>query len=374
MTLELTIVVPAFNEAHRLAEGMKRFDAAVDDGAVDVDRTEVLVVDDGSADDTAATARTLLRSLPHHRVVRLPENQGKGAAVRTGVALARSTYVAFMDADMAIDPRAIPLLVSGLETNDLVIGSRALPDSMVESTYAIRSVMGRLFNRLVTTGTGLGLQDTQCGFKAFRSPVARLLFHLVRIDRFAFDVEILTRAHRLGLSIAEVPVQWRHVFGSSVHPLHDSVAMLTDVGRSRLGLVATPTVPGVIVGNVPKPALPVLAGGPTRGRTGEPTKALTEAVQRVVNDSLDGALMPVVATGRSALVLLPLVEPADCAVVLSALRAEFEPLPVSRRAMSIDDLADLGPLSGRLDAPAAPRGDQREPSPTRCPTAVPCSR
>ncbi len=349
MTLQLTIVVPAFNEAHRLAEGMKRFDAAVDAGAVDVDRTEVLVVDDGSADDTAATARTLLRSLPHHRVVRLPENQGKGAAVRTGVALARSTYVAFMDADMAIDPRAIPLLVSGLETNDLVIGSRALPDSMVESTYAIRSVMGRLFNRLVTTGTGLGLLDTQCGFKAFRSPVARLLFHLVRIDRFAFDVEILTRAHRLGLSIAEVPVQWRHVFGSSVHPLHDSVAMLTDVGRSRLGLVATPTVPGIIVGQRPEAgAARASAGGPTRGRTGEPTKALTAAVQRVVNDSLDGALMPVVAMGRSALVLLPLVEPADCAVVLSALRAEFEPLPVSRRSMSIDDLADLGPLSGQL--------------------------
>ena len=106
---------------------------------------------------------------------------------------------------------------------------------MVDGTYAVRAVMGRLFNRLVTTGTGLGLQDTQCGFKAFRTPVARLLFHLVPIDRFAFDVELLARARRLGLEVTEVPVQWKHVPGSTIHPLHDSVTMLSDVYRSRFG-------------------------------------------------------------------------------------------------------------------------------------------
>ena len=104
MTLELTIVVPAFNEAHRLSEGIKRFDAAVADGAVDIRRTELLVVDDGSTDGTATTARNLLTHLPHHRVVSHPVNRGKGAAVRTGVTLARSPYTAYMDADMAIDP------------------------------------------------------------------------------------------------------------------------------------------------------------------------------------------------------------------------------------------------------------------------------
>ena len=245
MTLELSIVVPAFNEAHRLAEGMKRFDAAVSDGAVDLRRTEMLVIDDGSTDATAATARSLLTHLPHHAVISLPSNQGKGAAVRTGVARARGEFTAYMDADMAIDPRAIPALVNGLRTADLVIGSRTLADSMVESTYAVRSVMGQLFNRLVTPGTGLGLRDTQCGFKALRTPAARLLFHLVRINRFAFDVEILARAQQLGLSIAEVPVQWRHVTGSTVHPLYDSVTMLSDVWRSRLGLLPTPPVPSV---------------------------------------------------------------------------------------------------------------------------------
>jgi glycosyltransferase involved in cell wall biosynthesis len=336
MTLELTIVVPVFNEAHRLAEGMKRFGAAVADGAVDIQRTEVLVIDDGSTDQTAATARSLVTQLPHHRVVSLPSNQGKGAAVRTGVSMARGTCTAYMDADMAIDPRAIPLLVDGLRANDVAIGSRALADSMVESTYVMRSVMGGLFNRLVTTGTGLDLHDTQCGFKAFRTPAARLLFHLVRIDRFAFDVEVLARARRLGLRITEVPVQWRHVPGSTIHPLHDSITMLTDVYRSRLGLLATPPVPSVIVRD--------------RSDTTDPV-VLAERVRSVVAGSSEGLPLPVVADGPSVIVLLPLIDPADVVVIVSALRAEFESLTVSRRAMTVDALERLGPLSGRLEAP-----------------------
>ena len=113
-------------------------------------------IDDGSTDATAETARRLLAHLPHHRVISLPVNRGKGAAVRTGVAQARTPYVAYMDADMAIDPRAVPCCSTPWRTSDVAIGSRALADSMVESTYAVRAVMGRLFNRLVTTGTGLG--------------------------------------------------------------------------------------------------------------------------------------------------------------------------------------------------------------------------
>jgi dolichyl-phosphate beta-glucosyltransferase len=269
MTLELTIVVPAFNEAHRLSEGIKRFDAAVGDGAVDIRRTELLIVDDGSTDTTSATARSLLTHLPHHRVVRHPVNRGKGAAVRTGVSHARSTYTAYMDADMAIDPRAIPRLLDG-------------------------SVMGRLFNRCVTTGTGLGLNDTQCGFKAFHTSVARLLFHLVRIDRFAFDVEVLVRAHRLGLRITEVPVQWTHVPGSTVHPLHDSISMLADVSSSRLGLLATPAVPGVVVRDP--------------SGTSDP-RVLAETIRSVLAGSTAGAPAAVVTDGPAAVLLLPLVDP-----------------------------------------------------------------
>ena len=339
MALELTIIIPAFNEADRLVEGIKRFEAAVADGAVNLQRTEVLVIDDGSIDETATVANVLLAHFPHHRVISLPENQGKGAAVRNGVALARGAFVAYMDADMAIDPRAIPLLVEALRTNDLAIGSRALRGSMVESTHVLRSVLGRVFNHLVTTGTRLHLQDTQCGFKALRTPVARLLFHLVRIDRFAFDVEVLAQAHRLGLSITEVPVHWRHVSGSTVHPLHDSFAMLTDVYRSRLGLLATPAIPGIIVRDET-----LLGGAGT-------TCGLMEPVRTIVADSLERLPVPIVAVERSVIVLLPLLEPAACETVLSALRSEFKDLPVSQQSVSIKTLAALGPLSGRLMAP-----------------------
>ncbi len=341
MPPDLTIVVPAFNEAHRLPAGMDRFDAAVAEDAIDLKRTEVIVVDDGSTDTTASTARALLAHLPHHRVVSLPANRGKGAAVRTGVALARGAYTAYMDADMAIDPRAVPMLVEGLRTNDLAIGSRALPESMVDGTYALRAVMGRMFNWLVTTGTGLGLHDTQCGFKAFRTPVARLLFHLVRIDRFAFDVEILARARRLGLRITEVPVQWKHVPGSTIHPLHDSIGMLEDVYRSRLGLVPAPPLLSVVV--VDPSAAP-------------PTGGAADKVCSVVAESLEGAPVPVVVNGPAATVLLPLVDEQAAATVLSALRAEFASWRVSRRSVTMDHLVSFGSLSGRLRPASVPDG------------------
>jgi len=339
MTLQLTIVVPAYNEAHRLAAGMRRFEAAVAAGAVDLDRTEVLVVDDGSTDATAATADKLLAALPHHRVVRLPFNQGKGAAVRAGVAESRSDYTAYMDADMAIDPLAVPLLLDGLEQHDIAIGCRALPDSMVETTYVVRSLMGRLFNELVTTGTGLGLKDTQCGFKAFRTPVARLLFHLVRIDRFAFDVEVLARARRLGLTITEVPVHWKHVEGSTVHPLHDSVTMVADVYRSRRGLLAGPPVPSISVRPV--------------GSDRAPTD-LAARVSAALDAILEGAPVPVVADGTGVTALLAMVDPAVVARARTALEGRFAPLEVSRTALPLDGLRALGPLAGRLDRPGGP--------------------
>ena len=119
------------------------------------------MVDDGSDDDTSGRARSLTADLPHHRVIRLRANQGKGAAVRAGIRAARGSSIAYMDADMAIDPRAIPLLLEQLVTNEAAIGSRSLPDSMVESRYMIRLLMGRLFNRLVTAGTELDFPDPQ---------------------------------------------------------------------------------------------------------------------------------------------------------------------------------------------------------------------
>ena len=333
MTLDLTIVVPAYNEDHRLAAGMLRFDAAVSAGAIDLDRTEVVVIDDGSTDRTASVADKLLATLPHHRVLRLPVNQGKGAAVRAGIATSRTPYTAYMDADMAIDPLAIPLLLDGLEHSDIAVGSRALPDSMVETAYVVRTLISRLFNEIVTTGTGLGLKDTQCGFKAFRTPVARLLFHLVRIDRFAFDVEILARARRLGLDISEVPVHWKHVEGSTVHPLHDSVRMVSDVYRSRRGLLAGPPVPTISVRPV--------------GRAADVDDLACRVAGRLAV-LLDGAPVPVVTHGGGVTALLALVDPADVAAVAADLADTCAPDEVTRRAFGLNHLIRLGPLAGRL--------------------------
>jgi len=340
MPTDLTIIVPAFNEAHRLKDGMDRFDVAVAEGAVDLQRTEVVVVDDGSQDATAETARKLLAPLPHHRVLRLEKNGGKGAAVRAGITAARGALCAYMDADMAIDPRAIPLLVDGLVTSDIAIGSRALADSMVESRYVVRSLMGGLFNRLVTTGTGLGLHDTQCGFKAFRTPVARLLFHLVRIDRFAFDVEVLVRAKALGLTVTEVPVQWKHVPGSTVHPLHDSLTMLDDVFRSRLGLRAVPPVPALWV----------------RDRSvGRRPADLAGTVGKAVADLLPGVPVPLVPVDGGVAVLLPLVDGPGIAAVTNGLGERLPSATVTRRSLSLRSLRSLGPLHDRIGPPVVDR-------------------
>ncbi len=335
MTRELTIVVPAFNEAHRLEAGMRRFDGAVSTGAVDVDRTEVVVVDDGSTDGTTVVAEKLLATLPHHRVIRLPSNQGKGAAVRAGMAAARSEHVAYMDADMAIDPLAVPSLLDGLERHDVAIGCRALRDSMVETTYVVRTLMGRLFNEIVTSGTGLGLKDTQCGFKAFRAPVGRLLFHLVRIDRFAFDVEILTRARRLGLAITEVPVHWKHVEGSTVHPLHDSFAMVSDVYRSRRGRLAGPPLGALTVTPTHVPG---------------DTTELFRQVAALLGPVLDDAPVPVLLDPHRVTVLLAMVDPLDVGRAHAALQDGLTSAQVSRRELGLADLVSLGPLAGRLRA------------------------
>jgi hypothetical protein len=239
---ELSIVVPAYNEAARLTEGVGRLSEAIHEGSVDPQRTEILVVDDGSTDDTAATAKELLEQFPHHRLVRQPENRGKGAAVRAGVAEATGSVIAYMDADMAIHPRQLPELLAALDDADVAIGSRAMGGHRVAYATRLRTLQGRAFNRAVNALTGIGLDDTQCGFKAFRAPVARLLLGTTVIDRFAFDMELLAAARHYGMRIAEVSVRWSDVPGSRVHPVWDPVSMIVDLLGSRTPLHRPPPV------------------------------------------------------------------------------------------------------------------------------------
>jgi glycosyltransferase involved in cell wall biosynthesis len=214
----LSIVIPAYDEAARLP-GTLRALCEVFGGS----GAEVVVADDGSRDETAAIARAASCPELPITVVALPENRGKGAAVRAGVAATTGDVVLNMDADLATDLAGVDAFLARLDDADVVVGSRAVPGSRVHDTTALRKLMGRTFNGMVRIVTRLDVHDSQCGFKAFRGDTARLLFALSEIDGFAFDPEVLVMARILGCRIVEVPVDWTAVDGSSVRPLRDSI-------------------------------------------------------------------------------------------------------------------------------------------------------
>ena len=239
----LTLVVPTYNEAGRLSHGVERLFSAAAEGAVDLLRTQVLIVDDGSTDGTPEVARALAASLPDARVVSHPRNLGKGAAVRTGMLAARGDLVCFADADMAIDPIHLSALVDALARAPVAVGSRAVAGHVDYGTR-LRTDAGRAFNLAVRAIGGVHLADTQCGFKGFRRGAALLLAHLQTTSGYEFDVELLWLASRLDLDVEVVPVTWLDVPGSSVHVVHDSLRMLGDlvVSRRRRRLVAAASI------------------------------------------------------------------------------------------------------------------------------------
>lgn len=245
---ELSIVIPAFNEAERLPRFLASVLAYVSASGRDL---EVLVVDDGSTDGTAQVALACRTEHPGLRVLRCPENAGKGAAVRTGMVHARGARRLFVDADGATSIDELAGLERALDAGaDVAIGSREGGDTRIVSS-ALRRFMGRAFNRALRSGAIVGLRDTQCGFKLFQGEALRL-FPLLQENGFAFDVELLLLAQRRGLRIAEVSVNWTEVPGSKVRLLRDGARMLRAVrrieGRFRRGEydgiapVATPCV------------------------------------------------------------------------------------------------------------------------------------
>jgi hypothetical protein len=212
---------------------------------------EIIVVDDHSEDDTANVARSLLAEWPKSSVVSLPQNRGKGAAVKTGVIKARGESVVFMDADMATELTDLKSLVTALDQNHVAIGCRSHPGSEVERRGALRTVANRAFGMLVASMTTLHYTDTQCGFKAFRGPVAKLLFHGAQLERFAFDVDVLDLANRMGLRTEEVAIHWSDVPGSHVAPLRDGLQMAGDVARLRARRRRIPPVAGLWFHDIP---------------------------------------------------------------------------------------------------------------------------
>jgi dolichyl-phosphate beta-glucosyltransferase len=244
MGTSLSLVVPAYNEGERLAAGLQTLMEGISS-----EETQIVVVDDGSTDGTVDVARDQLASWPHHEVVCLDRNCGKGAAVRAGVARARGEIIAYIDADMATDPRDLVTLTNALQGNHLAVGSRAHEGSVVNRELH-RRAMNWTFATLVSRLTELPYMDTQCGFKAFKGSIAKLLFHCSRVDRFAFDVEVLDMAARLGLRMEEAPVHWTDVPGSHVRPASDSFYMLRDVARNRLTWKIRRPIRGVFIPEV----------------------------------------------------------------------------------------------------------------------------
>ena len=232
----VSLIIPAYNEEGRIGPGLK---AIVEYATATQLSLEVIVVDDGSTDDTATLAGALLRMAPNvsGRVIRSRQNRGKGYAVRAGLTAARAPYAVFSDADLSTPIEELPRLLSTLENGeaDVAFGSRALDRSLIGVRQSrFREIAGRAFNVVLRMATALPFKDTQCGFKAFRMSVCRPLIEAGTIDGFGFDIELLYEAHRAGLRIREIPVRWNHCDGSKVNMLRDGLRMLRDIYTVRL--------------------------------------------------------------------------------------------------------------------------------------------
>ena len=232
-TPTLTIVIPAYKEASRIGPTLQRISDYV---AAQHWKTEIIVVLDGGPVDTAAAVSRAQEQYPGITVLNNGVNRGKGYSVRAGMLAACGRNVLFSDADLSTPIEESARLIAALDAGaDVAIGSRALTQSRVTVHQPWwRESMGRTFNWFVQRLTVKGIRDTQCGFKCFRRDAARRIFALQRLDRFAFDVEVLWIAQHLGLTVVELPVTWVNSPASTVNPIRDSSRMLIDLVRIRV--------------------------------------------------------------------------------------------------------------------------------------------
>ena len=223
----LSIIIPSYNEELRLPSTLERIAAYLSTYAHEA---EVLVVDDGSEDGTAAVAESYRSKILTLRVISNGVNRGKGYSVRHGIEEARGRIALFTDADLSAPIEEAGKLIDGLETNDVAIGSRAMDRRLItvhESPF--REFAGIIFNKIVRSILWLPFVDTQCGFKAFRRERCGIIFEQQTIERFGFDPELLYLARRHGLRAVEIPVRWGHSPATKVSMLHDSIQMFIDI-------------------------------------------------------------------------------------------------------------------------------------------------
>ena len=233
--VELSIIVPAYNEAGRLPRTLTRMRDYFASRGFTTHELEILIVDDGSKDGTVQVAEQWARDWPSLRVISNGDNRGKGYSVRHGMLEARGRIALFTDADLSSPIEESEKLLAAINAgNDVAIGSRALDRSLIATHQSrLRELAGMIFNGFVRIFTGLPFSDTQCGFKAFVREPSRIVFEQQRIERFGFDPEILFLAKRHGLRTAEIPVRWAHDPATKVHMLRDSLMMFFDLAIIR---------------------------------------------------------------------------------------------------------------------------------------------
>lgn len=236
MLPEFSLVIPAFNEADRIGNSLRDSLAYLETTSPG---SELIVVNDGSTDATSERIREVFAG-PSAISTRLLEhfpNRGKGAAVREGLLAARKPIGLFSDADLSTPIEDAARLIEPIAAGevDVAFGSRALDRNLIGQHQPWRREQGgRIFNLIVRLATGLPFWDTQCGFKAFRLDVFRPILDRAKIDRFAFDVELLYLAYRAKLRMREIPVHWNHFEGSKMRLVRDTANMLQEIAAMRL--------------------------------------------------------------------------------------------------------------------------------------------
>lgn len=235
MKPEVSIVIPAYNESERIVAPLKTILEFISSSE---QNAEVIVVDDGSSDDTAKIAERAFAAVPNiqSRVIRYEKNRGKGFAVKTGLLAANADIALFSDADLSTPIGEMSKLVDPISNGecDVAFGSRALDRTLIGTHQPWRREQGgRVMNYIIRTMSGLSFADTQCGFKAFNLVKFRPLLDVMKIDRFGFDVEFLFVAAHHNLRLKEIPVRWNDVEGSKVSVFRDTGRMISELNQIR---------------------------------------------------------------------------------------------------------------------------------------------
>jgi len=234
-TVRYSIVIPAYNESERIVATLDKVLAYIAGQPEFAGKTEILVVNDGSRDNTAEIVKGYSARHPAVRLVENPGNRGKGYSVRNGMMRATGDIRLFSDADLSSPISEAPKLFAAIAAgNDVAIGSRWLDSStQTERQSFFRQLIGRVFNLLLRVFLGIKEKDTQCGFKAFTSRAADAIFPRQLIEKWGFDPELIYLARRSGFKIAEVPVAWAHDERSKLNPIKDGFNMGVEILRVR---------------------------------------------------------------------------------------------------------------------------------------------